>query len=65
MVIGNDSQCCKLTNLVEKLTKLSYEVGHVEFVEINIIMQSKASSTQHVVENWLVKKWPFSLSDTS
>jgi hypothetical protein len=38
MVIGNDGQCCKLTNLVKKSTKLSYKVGHVEFVEINIIM---------------------------
>jgi hypothetical protein len=48
-----------LTNLVEKSTKLKCEVGRVEFVEINIIMQSWASSTQHVIKNWLVKIWPF------
>ncbi len=27
-----------LTNVVEKSTKLRCEVGHLEFVEINIIM---------------------------
>jgi len=41
--IGNDGQRHTLTNLVKKSTKLRCEVGHVEFVEINIIMQSKAS----------------------
>jgi hypothetical protein len=41
--IGNDGQCRTLTNLVEKLTKLKCEMGHVEFIEINIIMQLKAS----------------------
>jgi hypothetical protein len=44
------------------LTKLKCEAGHVEFVEINIIMQLKASWAQHAVENWLVRKWPFSPS---
>jgi len=41
--IGNDGKHRKLINLIEKSTKLKCEVGHVEFVEINIIMQSKAS----------------------
>jgi hypothetical protein len=41
--IGNDGQRYTLDNLVKKLIMLSYEVGHVEFVEINIIMQLKAS----------------------
>jgi hypothetical protein len=41
--IGNDGQRHTLTNLVEKLTKLMCEASHVEFVEINIIMQLKAS----------------------
>jgi hypothetical protein len=41
--IGNDGQCHTFTNLVKKLIKLKCEVGHVEFVEINIIMQSRAS----------------------
>jgi hypothetical protein len=41
--IGNDGQCCTLTNLVKKSIKLRCEVGHMEFVEINMIMQSKAS----------------------
>jgi len=36
--IGNDNQCHTLTNLVEKLSRLKCEAGHVEFVEINIIM---------------------------
>jgi hypothetical protein len=39
--IGSDGQCHTLTNLVEKSTKLKCEVGHMEFVEINKIMQSK------------------------
>jgi len=38
-----DGQCHTLTNLIEKLTKLRCEVGRVEFVEINIIMQSMAN----------------------
>jgi hypothetical protein len=38
-----DGQCHTLTNLIEKLTKLGCEVGHVEFVEINIIMESMAN----------------------
>ncbi len=42
-LIGTDGQHRTLTNLVEKLTKLRCEVGHVEFVEINIIVQSSAS----------------------
>jgi hypothetical protein len=41
--IGNDGQHCTLTNLVKKLTKLRCEASYVEFVEINIITQSKAS----------------------
>jgi hypothetical protein len=41
--ISNDGQCCTLTNLVEKSTKLKFEVGHMEFVEINIIMQSRVN----------------------
>jgi hypothetical protein len=41
--IGSDGQCCTLTNLIEKLIKLKCELGHMEFVEINIIMQLKAS----------------------
>jgi hypothetical protein len=41
--IGNDGQHHTFTNLVKKLTKLGCEMSHVEFVEINIIMQSKAS----------------------
>ncbi len=36
--IGIDGQCHTLTNLVKKSTKLRCEVGHMEFVEINIIM---------------------------
>jgi hypothetical protein len=32
-----------LPNLVEKSSKLRCEVGHMEFIEINIIMQSRAS----------------------
>ncbi len=36
--IGSDGQRCTLTNLVEKSTKLRCEVGHVEFVEIILIM---------------------------
>jgi len=36
--IGNDGQHHTFNNLVEKLTKLRCEVGHMEFVEINIIM---------------------------
>jgi hypothetical protein len=36
--IGSDGQHHTLTNLVEKLTKLRCEEGHMEFVEINIIM---------------------------
>jgi len=39
----DDGQDRTLTNLVKKLTKLRCEVSHAEFVEINIIMQSKAS----------------------
>jgi hypothetical protein len=39
----DDGQDHTFTNLVEKSTKLRCEVGHVEFVEINIIMQLKAS----------------------
>ncbi len=35
--IGSDRQCCTLTNLVEKSTKLKCEKSHMEFVEINII----------------------------
>jgi hypothetical protein len=35
--IDNDGQCHTLTNLVEKSIKLMCEVGHMEFVEINII----------------------------
>jgi hypothetical protein len=42
-LIGNDGQHCTLTNLIKKLIKLRCEANHVEFVEINIIMQSKAS----------------------
>jgi hypothetical protein len=45
--------------MCKKLTRLRCEVGDVECVEINIIMQSKASWTWHVVENWLFRKWPF------
>jgi hypothetical protein len=41
--INNNGQFHTFTNLVEKLTKLRCEVGHVEFVEINIIMQLGAS----------------------
>jgi hypothetical protein len=41
--IGSDGQHHTLTNLVKKSTKLRCEVGHVEFFEINIIMQSRAS----------------------
>jgi hypothetical protein len=36
--INSDGQHCTLTNLVEKLTKLKFETGHVEFVEIILIM---------------------------
>ncbi len=36
--ICNDGQHSTFTNLVEKLTKLRCETGHMEFVEINIIM---------------------------
>jgi hypothetical protein len=39
--IGNDGHT--LTNLVEKSIKLRCERGHMEFVEINIIMQLRAS----------------------
>jgi len=39
----DDGQNCTFTNLVEKSIKLRCEAGHVEFVEINIIMQLKAS----------------------
>jgi hypothetical protein len=41
--IRNNGQCHTLTNLVEKSIKLMCEVDHVEFVEINIIMWSRAS----------------------
>jgi hypothetical protein len=41
--IGNDSQHRTFTNLIKKSTKLRCEAGHVEFVEINIIMQSRAN----------------------
>jgi hypothetical protein len=41
--IGTNGQRRTLANLVEKSTKLRCEVGHMEFVEINIIMQSRAS----------------------
>ncbi len=41
--IGSNGQCHTLTNLIEKSTKLKCEMGHMEFVEINIIMQSKAN----------------------
>jgi len=41
--IGTDGQQHTLTNLVEKLIKLRFKVGHVKFVEINIILQSMAS----------------------
>jgi hypothetical protein len=41
--IGSDGQHRTLSNLVEKLIKLRCEMGHMEFVEINIIVQSKAS----------------------
>jgi len=41
--IGSDGQHHTLTNLVKKLSKLRCEVGHMEFVEINIIMQLRAS----------------------
>jgi hypothetical protein len=36
--IGNDGQRRTFTNLVEKSAKLRCEAGHMEFVEINIIM---------------------------
>ncbi len=36
--IGSNGQRYTLTNLVEKSTKLRCEVGHMEFIEINIIM---------------------------
>jgi hypothetical protein len=36
--IGNDGQHCTFTNLVKNSTNLKCEVGHMEFVEINIIM---------------------------
>jgi hypothetical protein len=41
--IGSDGQRHALTNLVEKLIKLKCETGHMGFIEINIIMQLKAS----------------------
>jgi hypothetical protein len=41
--IGTNGKRRTLTNLVQKSTKLRCEVGHMEFVEINIIMQSRAS----------------------
>jgi hypothetical protein len=53
--IGNDGQRCTLTNLVEKSTKLRCEIGHVEFVEINIIILLLASWAQHVIKKWLAK----------
>jgi hypothetical protein len=36
--IRSDGKRHTLTNLVKKLTKLRCEVGHMEFVEINVIM---------------------------
>jgi hypothetical protein len=42
-LIGNNGQCHILTNLVENSIKLRCEVDHMEFVEINIIMWSRAS----------------------
>jgi hypothetical protein len=41
--IGSDGQRCTITNLIKKLTKLRCETGHMEFVEINIIMQLRAN----------------------
>jgi hypothetical protein len=41
--IGNDGQHHTFTNLVKKLTILKCKATHMEFVEINIIMQSGAS----------------------
>jgi len=50
-LIGSDDQHCTFTNLIKKSTKLRCEVGHMEFVEININMQSKASWAWHEVKN--------------
>jgi hypothetical protein len=36
--IGNHGERHTLTNLVKKSTKLRCEVGHAEFLEINLIM---------------------------
>jgi hypothetical protein len=59
---NNNGQNCTLINLVEKSFKLKCEVGHMEFVEINIIMhyavESKLSPT--CSRKLVVKKWPFS-----
>jgi hypothetical protein len=41
--IGNNGQLCTLTNLIKKSTKLKCEVGHVELVGINIVVQSRTS----------------------
>jgi hypothetical protein len=41
--ISNNGQNRTLINLIEKSFKLKCEVGHMEFVEIDIIMQLKAS----------------------
>jgi hypothetical protein len=41
--IDSDGQCHTFTNLVEKLTKLRCEIGHMKFFEINIITQSRVS----------------------
>jgi hypothetical protein len=42
-LIGSNGQRCTFINLVKKLIKLKCEASHVEFVEINIIMQLMVS----------------------
>jgi hypothetical protein len=51
-----------LTNSINILTYLKCQAIHVEFIEINIIMQLKQNCGQQVVKNWLVRKGPFSPS---
>jgi hypothetical protein len=41
--IGSDGQRYTITNLVKKSIKLRCEASRVEFVEINIIKQSRAN----------------------
>jgi hypothetical protein len=41
--IGSNGQHYTLTNLIKKSTKLRCEASHMEFVEINTIMLSRAN----------------------